>query len=85
MIASQLESIVLPTTGQWVGFLRETSKALAARPDRAIIPLADTDEGLRSSPDRWQAVTEFVRVLAAEGLLSQTKNILIEIAQHVNQ
>jgi hypothetical protein len=40
-LARLLEKLCLASVGHWVGFLREASRYLEGRPDRALLPLAD--------------------------------------------
>src|SRR5580704_9092700 len=45
-LAQSLELICLPSVGQWVSFLRETSEYLRKRPDAGLLPLAESHEHL---------------------------------------
>src|SRR4051812_27514380 len=45
-LARSLEQLCLPSVGHWVGFLRDSSAYLHARPDAALLPIATTHEAL---------------------------------------
>jgi hypothetical protein len=45
-LAQRLEQLCLPSTGQWVGMLREACDYLHTRPDASLLPLADCQEAL---------------------------------------
>lgn len=58
-LAQSLEALCLPSTGHWVGFLRDTNDYLRRRPDAALLPLADAADKLLQH-QALPAVTAFV-------------------------
>src|SRR5271157_1883840 len=57
-LARSLEQVCLPSVGHWVGFLRESSDYLQARPDAALLPLASAHEAL-TRHEAFPAVLDF--------------------------
>jgi len=70
-LTRRLEALVLPSTGQWVGFLREVSAALSNRSDRSLLPLAELHEGITTPAGRWEAVRTLTDTLVEMGVLSR--------------
>jgi serine/threonine protein kinase len=59
-LAESLVQVCMASVGQWVGFLRETSRWLRGQPDAALLPLAEAhDELLR--PGTIPEVAAFAR------------------------
>ena len=78
-LARSLEQLCLPSVGHWVGFLREASTYLRARPDAALLPLASSHEALaRHEP--LPAVREFAE-RASRGVDDEQPPIAPEAAR----
>jgi eukaryotic-like serine/threonine-protein kinase len=71
-VADQSESLLLPTTGDWLRLLQHTSRSLAAF-ERAgrLVPFADTDAGLSRRRSDWEHIPAFAAAALNEGAVSQ--------------
>ncbi|MFC1853298.1 hypothetical protein ACFL27_24130 [candidate division CSSED10-310 bacterium] len=59
-LSQQLESLVLPSTGHWLGFLRDVSAHLVKQSDRGMIPLAESYLNLAKAHPEWNNVEQFL-------------------------
>ncbi|MCB9674402.1 MAG: protein kinase [Alphaproteobacteria bacterium] len=65
-----LESLVMPSLGHWCGYLRALDKALAERPDAALLPLSD-GFGQLSAPRDLPACLAFAEAARAADVVPQ--------------
>lgn len=69
-LAVRLEKICMPTVGEWVGLLRDTSRELRARVDKGLLPLADSHDALSRS-GAYPAIHAFAEEVSREDLETQ--------------
>ncbi|MEZ4320487.1 MAG: protein kinase [Myxococcota bacterium] len=63
-VEQTLESLVMPSLGHWVGYLRTLDAALAERPDAGLLPLSDL-AGQLSQPRDLPAAVAFAELASA--------------------
>lgn len=69
-LAGKLESLVLPSTGHWLAFLRDINQALAALPDAALLPFARDASELSRKHVEWERVQAFAEKAAEYGAVA---------------
>ncbi|MFC1849592.1 hypothetical protein ACFL27_05225 [candidate division CSSED10-310 bacterium] len=70
-LAQQLESLVLPSTGHWLGFLRDVSAHFSKQPGRGMVPLAELHPVLTKAHPEWQQMDRFLATCVEEGALKK--------------